>query len=122
MKDVALMGGIAQVPRLQKDEWNSFSEAREAESARISNSNMDKHDLNRIPHEPLYLMVKDNTNESSWRLPETQIQGDELLHQAADRFVEEELGASDKTTIETWRVGDKPIAVLQTTNHVKVKE
>lgn len=117
MGGFALMGGIAQVPCLQKDEWTAFYDARAEEPARIETAKADQRDLNRMPHEPLYLMVKKN---DKWRLPRTTIQENELLHEAADRMLGQEFGSSDKKIIEAWRVGEKPIAVLKDSEADKV--
>lgn len=68
----------------------------------------DTKSLDRKLDSSLFLIVKNAKKQ--WRLPTSELMGEELLHEAAERFTSKQL-ACRKNGLETWLVGKKPVGV-----------
>ncbi|ORZ31700.1 hypothetical protein BCR44DRAFT_34849 [Catenaria anguillulae PL171] len=74
----------------------------------------DVKSLERKLDEPLYLVVK---NKGKWELPTGAVEGEEALHEAAQRNVVDSLGKN----MELWMVGRVPIGLSKVAAQDNVK-
>ncbi|KAI0747862.1 39S mitochondrial ribosomal protein L46-domain-containing protein [Daedaleopsis nitida] len=92
---------------------NMGEEPMEPPAPRIHESDRtgDVKSLDRMGERNLYLLVrgKDHSGKEVWRFPQGSVKEGELLHQAASRDLHAECGEN----MDTWIVGQKPIAVHQ---------